>query len=189
MEINHKINIFKTTQKRYCHENCRNIHNLLSLHFATAGPNKQLSIKRQKARPYGNMGLYQDISTEPIYWFGHGLSYTNYSYGEVKLSATKIRKNEKLIAEVVVENTGEKSGKETLHWYIADPVCSISRPMKELKYFEKKDIKPSENAVFRFEIDPVRDLSYTNEKGDRLLETGEFFVIVNDQRVKFEVIE
>ena len=140
---------------------------------------------RQSARP--NIGGYQDITSEPKYWFGHGLSYTSYAYGEVKLSSTKIRKNEKLVAEVEITNTGSVDGKETALWYISDPAASITRPIKELKYFEKKALKAGEKTTFRFEIESERDLSFPDSNGIRHLESGDFYVIVNNQKVKFEL--
>lgn len=142
---------------------------------------------RQSGEP--NSGKYQDIPTEPLYWFGHGLSYTTFEYGTVKISSERIKKTEKLIAEVEVTNTGEMAGSETVHWYISDPSCSVSRPMKELKFFEKKELAKGEKSVFRFEIDPERDLSYTDDNGNQLLETGDFYVIVNNQKTKFEIID
>jgi len=142
---------------------------------------------RQSARP--NSGKYQDIPTEPLYWLGHGLSYTTFVYGEPKLSNTKIRKNEKLTVEVEVTNTGNIKGTETVLWYINDPACSISRPMKELKYFEKKELASGTKSTFKFEIDPNRDLSYVDSDGKRFLETGDFYVIVNNKKVKFEVTD
>ncbi|MXN90603.1 beta-glucosidase [Flavobacterium sp. Sd200] len=142
---------------------------------------------RESARP--NSGHYQDIPRDALYWFGHGLSYTNYSYGSVKLSATKIKKTDKLIAEVEITNTGDRDGKETVMWFIKDPFASISRPMKELKHFEKKFIKAGEKAVYRFEIDPAQHLSFVDSNGERHLETGDFYVIVNDQQLHFELIE
>lgn len=142
---------------------------------------------RQSARPYS--GKYQDIPTEPLYWLGHGLSYTTFAYGDLKLSATKIKKADKLTVEVEVSNTGNVSGTETVLWYIADPACSISRPMKELKYFDKKELAAGAKTTFRFEIDPKRDLSYTDSDGKRFLEAGEYDVIVNKQKVKFEITE
>jgi len=141
---------------------------------------------RQSARP--KQGKYQDISTEPLYWFGHGLSYTSYSYGKVTLSATKITKTEKLIAEVEVTNTGAMDGKEIALWYISDPVASITRPMKELKYFEKKELKAGEKTIFRFEIDPMRDLSFPDSDGKRRLEVGDFYLTIYGQKVKFELL-
>ena len=144
---------------------------------------------RQSARPYEEMGNYQDIETEPLYWFGHGLSYTDFEYSDVRISKNKITKGQKLIAEVTVSNSGKINGKETVLWYISDPACSISRPVKELKYFEKKAINAGDKTVYTFKIDPMRDLSYTDETGKRLVEAGDFFVIVNDQKVKFQIIE
>ncbi|NDP26640.1 MAG: beta-glucosidase [Flavobacterium sp.] len=144
---------------------------------------------RQAARPYGTEGNYQDISTEPLYWFGHGLSYTNYEYSPVKLSATKITKNQKISVEVTVKNTGKMDGKETVLWYVSDPVATISRPIKELKFFEKKEIKAGGNATYTFQIDPIKDLSYSDPTGKRILEAGEFYLIVNEQKVKFEVTD
>jgi len=142
---------------------------------------------RQSARPYS--GKYQDISTDPLYWMGHGLSYTTFTYGDLKLSATKIKKTEKLTVEVEVSNTGDVAGAETVLWYINDPACSISRQMKELKFFEKKEIGAGAKSVYQFEIDPNRDLSYVDADGKRFLEKGDYFVIVNDKKVKFEVTE
>jgi len=144
---------------------------------------------RQAARPYGTEGNYQDISTEPLYWFGHGLSYTTYTYSDAKLSATKITKSQKLIVEVTVTNAGSVKGKETVLWYISDPACSISRPMKELKYFEKKELNAGEKAVYKFEIEPMRDLSYTDATGKRFIEAGDFYVHLNNQKIKFEVVD
>jgi beta-glucosidase len=147
---------------------------------------------RQSARvgnDVGNDGNYQDIPTEPLYWFGHGLSYTTYTYSPLKLSAAQLKKKDKLKVEVEVSNTGKMTGSETVHWFISDPVCSISRPIKELKYFEKKEIAAGSKTNYTFEIDPTRDLSYVDADGKRFLETGEYFVIVKNQRVKFEIIE
>lgn len=142
---------------------------------------------RESSRP--KSGHYQDIPRDALYWFGHGLSYTNYEYSAIKLSATKIKKSEKLIAEVEVTNSGNLDGKETVLWFIKDPFATISRPMKELKSFEKQFIKSGEKAIYRFEIDPMKDLSYVDSFGERHLETGDFYVIVNDQKVQFELIE
>ncbi|OOG72645.1 glycoside hydrolase family 3 N-terminal domain-containing protein [Flavobacterium sp. A45] len=141
---------------------------------------------RQSARP--KIGGYQDISNEPKYWFGHGLSYTSFSYGNVKLSSDKLSKKSKLIAQVEVTNTGNRTGKETVFWYVSDPVASISRPMKELKYFEKSELKAGEKKVFKFEIDPERDLSFPDSNGMKRLENGDFYLTINHQRVKFELI-
>lgn len=142
---------------------------------------------RESARP--KLGHYQDIPRDPLYWFGHGLSYTTYDYSDIKLSATKIKRDDTLIAEVEVTNSGNVDGKETVLWYIKDPFATISRPMKELQFFEKKLIKSGEKRIYRFEIEPMRDLNYVDSFGNKHLESGNYFVIVNDQKVAFEIID
>lgn len=144
---------------------------------------------RRSSRPWGGQGLYQDISSEPLYWFGHGLSYTKYDYGEVSISTGKVKKDEVLVAKVEVSNVGEREGQETVFWYINDPVASISRPVKELKYFEKETISAGDKKVFTFEIVPERDLSFVDSEGDRHLEAGKFFLFVDQQKIEFELIE
>jgi beta-glucosidase len=153
----------------------------------TAGQIPTYYNMRQSARP--KLGGYQDIPTEPKYWFGYGLSYTNFSYGSIKLSATSLQKNQKLTAEVIITNTGSRAGKETALWFIADPVASITRPMKELKYFEKKELQPGEQMLYKFEIDPMRDLSFPNSDGYKILETGDYYLMVGNQKVKFELVK
>ncbi|GAB2816326.1 glycoside hydrolase family 3 protein [Ferruginibacter profundus] len=142
---------------------------------------------RQSARP--KLGGYQDIATEPSYWFGHGLSYTTFSYGKVTLSDSVIKKNNKIIAEVEITNTGVRDGKETALWFIADPVASITRPMKELKYFEKVALKAGEKIKVKFEIDPLRDLSFPDANGIRRLESGTFYLMISNQKLKFELTD
>lgn len=140
---------------------------------------------RQCARPFGNMGLYQDIATKPLYEFGYGLSYTTFKYGEIKMSSTIIDRTQKIIAEVEVFNQGKRDANETVLWFISDPVASVSRPMKELKFFQKKYIKAGQSAIFRFIIDPIKDLSYYNEQGDICLENGKFVLSTKDKKVDF----
>ena len=98
----------------------------------------------------GHQGFYKDITSAPLYPFGHGLSYTEFKYGAVTPSATKVKRSDKLSVEVTVTNVGTRDGAETVHWFISDPYCSITRPVKELKYFEKQLIKVGETKTFRF---------------------------------------
>lgn len=141
--------------------------------------------ERQSSRP--DQGQYQDIPTTPMYDFGYGLSYTTFSYGVMRASSGSIQKNGKLRVEVPVTNTGNMDGYETVHWFISDPYCSISRPIKELKHFEKRFLKKGETAIFSFEIDPQRDFSYIDESGNRFLEEGDYYVLMKDQKVKIEI--
>lgn len=137
----------------------------------------------------GHQGFYKDITSDPLYPFGHGLSYTEFKYGTVTPSATKVKRGEKLSAEVTVTNIGARDGAETIHWFISDPYCSITRPVKELKHFEKQLIKAGETKTFRFDIDLERDFGFVNEDGKRFLETGEYNIHVLGQTVKIELID
>ena len=137
----------------------------------------------------GHQGFYKDITSDPLYPFGHGLSYTEFKYGTVTPSATKVKRGEKLSAEVTVTNIGARDGAETVHWFISDPYCSITRPVKELKHFEKQLIKAGETKTFRFDIDLERDFGFVNEDGKRFLETGEYNIHVLGQSVKIELID
>lgn len=141
--------------------------------------------QRKSARP--NSGKYQDIPSTPLYEFGHGLSYSTFNYGDIKLGKETVKRNEKIIVEVPVTNTSKLDGAEVIHWFISDPFCTITRPVKELKHFEKQLIKAGDTYVFRFEIDPMRDLSFVDSDGKRFLENGEYFVTVKDKKVKFTI--
>lgn len=143
--------------------------------------------ERQRARP--DQGFYQDIPTKPLYEFAHGLSYTVFEYGAMTTSSTQIHSKGKFIVKIPVTNTGDRDGCETVHWFISDPVCSISRPIKELKYFEKRLIRKGETQVFTFEVDPWRDLSFVNDKGDPFLEPGAYNILVKDQVLKLKLVE
>ncbi len=141
--------------------------------------------ERQSSRP--DQGKYQDIPTVPMYDFGYGLSYTTFLYGPMRVSSNNIQKNGKVRVEVPVTNIGNMDGYETVHWFVSDPYCTISRPQKELKYFEKRFLKKGETALFTFDIDPKRDFSYIDETGNCFLEEGDYYVIVKDKKIKIEI--
>ena len=143
--------------------------------------------RRQSARPH--QGKYQDLTIEPLYEFGHGLSYTTFEYGDLKASATQLKRGDKLSVEVAVTNTGDRDGAETVHWFITDPYSTITRPVKELKYFEKQTIRAGETRTFRFEVDLLRDLGFIDGDGKRFLEKGTYYVQVKDKKVKLELID
>ena len=137
----------------------------------------------------GHQGFYKDITSDPLYPFGHGLSYTEFKYGTVTPSVTKVKRGDRLSVEVTVTNVGARDGAETVHWFISDPYCSITRPVKELKHFEKQFIKVGETKTFRFDIDLERDFGFVNEDGKRFLEAGEYHILVQGQTVKIELID
>ncbi len=135
----------------------------------------------------GDQGAYQDMPTTPLYAFGHGLSYTAFGYSPLRLDRTEVADGGKLTAEVTVTNTGAREGVETVFWFIRDPVASITRPLKELKFFEQAALAPGASRVFRFEIDPIRDLSFPDADGRRLLEPGEIILTAGGQSATFRV--
>ena len=143
--------------------------------------------RRHRART-GDQGLYKDITSEPMYPFAHGLSYSTFEYGKLTVSADKLKEGETISAEVTVKNTSQRDGLETVHWFVKDPYSHITRPVKELKYFEKKLIKAGENVTFRFEINPLRDLGFVNREGKKYLDKGEYRIMVGDQSVSIYVI-
>ena len=142
---------------------------------------------RQSARPH--QGKYQDIQSTPLYEFAHGLSYTTFEYGELKVSSPKLKRGEKLTVEIPVKNVGDRDGVETGHWFIQDPVSTISRPIKELKYFDKQLLKKGETKVYKFEIDLQRDLSFVDGDGKRFLEAGDYNIIVKNKKIKIEIVD
>ncbi len=128
---------------------------------------------------------YRDISNEPLYPFGFGLSYTNYTYGDLKLSSTTIAKTGKLTATISITNSGSVDGEEVVQLYIRDYVASIVRPVKELKAFEKVALKAGETKTVSFTL-TQKDLSFLDANGNTVIEAGKFSVFVggNSRDVK-----
>lgn len=141
--------------------------------------------ERQSSRPM--YGKYQDISSDPLYPFGYGLTYTTFSYGEPKTDSQKLTRGKTTRVDVEVTNTGNRCATETIHWYITDPVSTISRPVKELKFFEQKKIEPGKTVVFSFDIMPERDLSFVNATGESILEDGKYIIEVGGKKITLEL--
>jgi beta-glucosidase len=139
-----------------------------------------------RARP-GDEGAYRDLATTPLYEFAHGLGYTKFSCSPLRLDRSEVAPGGKLTAEVTVTNTGAREGVETVFWFIRDPAASITRPLKELKHFEQAALAPGASRVFRFEIDPLRDLSFPDSDGRRILEPGEIILTAGGQSATFRV--
>lgn len=120
---------------------------------------------------------YLDISNDPLYPFGFGLSYTNFSYSPVTLSSNTITANQTLSASVTVTNTGSRDGAEVVQLYIRDMVGSITRPVKELKGFQRIFLKAGESKTVTFRIG-ADDLKFYNSELKYVAEPGEFRVFV-----------
>ena len=120
---------------------------------------------------------YIDVSNEPLYPFGYGLSYTNFAYSDVQLSKSQMTDKDVLTATVTVTNTGKVAGKETVQLYIRDLVGSVTRPVKELKGFSKIELKAGESKEVTFDI-TTETLSFYNYDLDYVFEPGDFDVMV-----------
>lgn len=121
---------------------------------------------------------YLDVSNDPVYPFGYGLSYTSFRYSDIRLSSNNLKGNQSLTASVTVTNTGKYDGKEIVQLYIRDLVGSVTRPVKELKGFRKIDLKAGESQTVTFTITPEDlkfynfDLTYDWEPGDFVIMIG-----------------
>ena len=127
---------------------------------------------------------YLDVDNEPLYPFGYGLSYTSFEYSPVTLNATEVAQGGSVKAEVTVKNTGKVAGKEVVQMYLQDVVGSTTRPVRELKGFEKISLEPGESKTVTFEITPEL-MSHYNSELKLVAEPGEFVVYVGtDSRTK-----
>jgi len=121
---------------------------------------------------------YIDCPNDPLFPFGFGLSYTNFEYSEITLSATELVEKGELTAKVTVKNSGKYDGEEVVQLYVRDLVGSITRPVKELKGFEKVLLKAGNSKEITFKITPDMlafhrlDMSFGTEQGDYKLYIG-----------------
>jgi len=120
---------------------------------------------------------YLDVDNDPVYPFGYGLSYTTFSYGPVTLSKDSMRAGETIVASVEVTNTGDVAGKEVVQMYIKDVFASASRPVRELKGFDKVLLQPGETKTVTFGIG-IDALSFYNQDMVYAAEPGEFKVYI-----------
>ena len=128
---------------------------------------------------------YLDISNEPLYPFGFGLSYTKFLYGSITLSKEQITKSDKLQVSIPVTNSGDYSGEEVVQLYIRDKVGSVTRPVKELKGFKKIFLEKGETRIVTFDI-TQEDLKFYDKDMKWTAEPGDFKIFVgpNSRDVK-----
>ncbi|MBN1185196.1 MAG: beta-glucosidase BglX [Bacteroidales bacterium] len=139
---------------------------------------------KNTGRPYVEGGEetylsnYMDEHNTPLFPFGYGLSYTTFQYENVKLSDTLLTGNDKILkASIKVHNAGKTAGEETVQLYLADPVASVTRPVKELKQFQKVFLQPGESKEVVFNL-TVNDLMFYNNKLNWDWEAGGFIVFI-----------
>lgn len=129
--------------------------------------------------------IEQDDETIAEWEFGHGLSYTSFSYQDFNIDKTSIVEHGSIEAEVTITNTGDRTGTEVVLWFISDEVGKISRPVKELVQFERVTLKPGESKRVSLNIEPKIDLTYPDFEGKPVLEEGYFKVRVGEDFKRF----
>lgn len=134
---------------------------------------------------------YIDVSNTPLYPFGYGLSYTTFSYSGLTVNPPAIDRSGSITATVVITNTGRRKGEEVVQWYIQDVVASVTRPVKELKGFQRVALEPGEKKTVTFTI-KAEDLSFYGPDMKPVVEPGLFKIYVGGNSVdvlegKFEL--
>ena len=132
---------------------------------------------------------YLDVRNEPLYPFGYGLSYTTFEYSDISLSSNQMPADGAITASVTVKNTGNYDADEVVQLYIRDVVGSISRPVKELKGFQRIHLKAGESQVVTFTITPDL-LKFYDYNLNYVLEPGDFDIMIgpNNRDVKKKTI-
>jgi beta-glucosidase-like glycosyl hydrolase len=138
--------------------------------------------KPSSERPY----LFE--TPGPLYPFGYGLSYTTFKYGDPQLSPATIGKAGETKVSVDVTNTGSREGDEVVEMYIRDEVSSVTRPVKELKGFERIHLKPGETKTVQFALGP-KALAFLNLDMHRAVEPGAFDVMVGPNSVDLKTVK
>jgi beta-glucosidase len=117
------------------------------------------------------------VPVTPLYPFGFGLSYTQFRIGQPELSATSIQPNGQLTVNVEVENTGKVAGDEVVQLYVRDEASSVTRPVKELKGFQRVTLRPGEKRRLQFTLTPEH-LGFYDRQMRWVVEPGEFRIMV-----------
>lgn len=120
---------------------------------------------------------YRDVKNSPLFPFGFGLSYTTFNYSEVTLDKTEITDNQSFTASITLTNTGTREGEETVQLYIRDIVGSVTRPVRELKGFQKITLKAGESRTVSFKINSS-DLAFYRKDMSWGTEAGKFQVFI-----------
>jgi len=124
---------------------------------------------------------YRYFRGEPLFPFGHGLSYTTFAYSDLQLSAETIAPGETLTISVDVRNVGQRAGDEVVQLYVSDVAASVPVPIRQLQGFERIHLAPGETSAVAFALAP-RQLSLIDDQGRRVIEPGEFQIAIGGRQ-------
>ncbi|MBP7487681.1 MAG: fibronectin type III-like domain-contianing protein, partial [Parabacteroides sp.] len=121
----------------------------------------------------GNTSFYLDAGNDPLYPFGYGLSYSTFKYDNLKLSSEKLKEGDVLTVSFDLTNTGKYDATEVAQLYVQDRFGSVTRPVKELKRFERIGLKSGESRSVSFSL-PIEELAFWNIDMKKVVEAGDF---------------
>ena len=130
---------------------------------------------RMPQSSWGFASFHLDAGYEPLYEFGHGLSYTKFAYSDIEVSAAEIALDETVTVTAAVHNEGTMEADEVVQLYVRDLVGNVTRPVKELKGFQRIRLKPGERRKVSFVLGPD-DLAFYGRDMKLITEPGEFHV-------------
>ncbi|MBP0902977.1 glycoside hydrolase family 3 C-terminal domain-containing protein [Mariniflexile gromovii] len=128
-------------------------------------------------KPTGRGDNYHNLTGQPLFPFGYGLSYTSFDYSDLEFSKNNINPDETITVSFTVKNTGSVDGDEVVQLYIRDELASVSRPIKELKGFQRIRLKAGETKKLSFQLGP-EELSMLDKDLKRLVEAGDFRIMI-----------
>ncbi len=126
---------------------------------------------------------YMDVPFTPLYPFGYGLSLTKFKFSDLKVSTENTGQSTKINASVGVQNVGDRVGDEVVQLYVQDVVASMTRPVKELKRFQRITLKPSEKKRVEFQLD-ANELGFYNQNMEYIVEPGNFKIWIGPNSVE-----
>jgi len=162
--------------------------------FGDTNPSGKLPISYPRntndITPYDHkpMEAFEGNQYRPLYPFGHGLSYTSFETSGLRLNKDQIAEGESIEVSVNVKNTGSLTGKETVQVYLNDVAASVTRPVKQLKAFKKVELKSGQQETLHFTL-TAQDMSFIGLDMKRIVEPGEFKVMVGNETVHFNVVK
>jgi len=137
-------------------------------------------------KPTGRGDDYNNLSGQPLFPFGYGLSYTSFSYEDIRLDKPSIKAGDSVYVHCTVTNTGKREGEEVVQLYVRDLLSSVSRPVLELKGFQRVRLKPNESSNLKFVITPSM-LEMLNEKMQTVIEPGDFRIMIGSSSRQLEL--